>query len=211
MAGVDGEGLSIVGAGFGRTGTLSMKAALERLGFGPCHHMLEAFGRPADFDQWAAAVRGDPWDAATVLGGFRCTLDFPACLLWRELWRANPGSRVLLTVRSADSWWRSFDATIGPEIRGAEFGPELTGARRLFDAIAEVVFGGRVDDRSTAVAAYEAHNRAVISAVPDEDLLVYELGSGWEPLCSFLGVAVPAEPFPSSNSTSEFLARRTDP
>ena len=208
MGGARDTALRIVGAGFGRTGTLSMKAALEHLGLGPCHHMLEAFGRPGDFDQWAAAVRGEAWDRGRVLDGFRCTLDFPACLLWQELWEANPGSRVLLTVRSAESWWRSFDATIGPEIRHAELGPGLDGARRLFDAIEEVVFDGRSAERGVAVAAYEAHNRRVADTVPDDALLVYELGSGWGPLCDFLGVPVPAEPFPSVNSTSEFTEGR---
>lgn len=198
----------VVGAGFGRTGTMSMKAALERLGLGPCHHMTEAFGRPADFDAWADAVRGEPWDRARVLAGFRSTLDFPACVAWRELAEANPEATVLLTARSSERWWRSFDATIGPEMRGFTPEPGMEGVRRLFDAIDEVVFSGRSDDRATAVAAYEAHNAAVVEAVPADRLLVHEVGSGWEPLCAHFGLDVPDEPFPSTNTTAEFQARR---
>jgi hypothetical protein len=198
--------LAVIGAGFGRTGTMSMKAALEQLGFGPCHHMIEAFGRPEDFDQWTAAVRGDPWDPARALDGFRSTLDFPACIVWEQLWRANPGSKVVLTVRSSESWWRSFDATIGPELRRRDHEPAA--ASRLFAAITDVVFHGRSDDRDAAIAAYEDHNRRVVDIVPPDQLCVHEVGSGWEPLCAFLGVAVPAEAFPSSNSTDEFLAAR---
>lgn len=202
------DGLVVVGAGFGRTGTMSMKAALERLGFGPCHHMVEAFARPDDFDQWAAAVRGEPWDAARALDGYRATLDFPSCVVWRELWEANPGSKVLLTTRSSESWWTSFDATIGPEMRGFTPEPGMEGVRRLFDALDEVVFGGRSDQRDAAVAAFEAHNRSVVETVPPDQLLVHSVGDGWGPLCEFLGVEVPDEPFPSSNSTAEFHARK---
>ena len=199
--------LQVIGAGFGRTGTLSMKAALEQLGVGPCHHMLEVFTHPDTFLAWAAAVRGEPWDAEATLAGYRSSLDFPSCVVWRELAAANPTSKVLLTTRSSESWWRSFDATIGPAMRDQAPDPALPGVRDLFDALDEVVFSGRSDDRATAVAACEAHNAAVIAEVPSERLLVHEVGSGWEPLCAFLGLDVPDEPFPRSNSTEEFLAR----
>jgi len=202
------DGLLVVGAGFGRTGTLSMKAALERLGLGPCHHMIEAYGRPDDFDQWAQAIRGEPWDPVHTLSGFRSSLDFPSCVVWPELWEANPGSKVLLTVRSSDSWWRSFSATIGPSIATQRHEADPAGARHMFSAIGDVVFGGRTDDRDIAIAAYERHNQHVIATVPASELLVYEVGSGWGPLCAFLGVDVPDEPFPSTNSTEEFLANR---
>lgn len=204
------EELVVIGAGFGRTGTLSMKAALEQVGLGPCHHMFEVFARPDDFSGWAAAVRGAPWDRQQLLGGFRSTLDFPACLVWEELFRAAPASKVLLTVRSSESWWASFDATIGRELGKTDFGPPYERASELFGAITDVVFGGRPDDEATAVAAFEAHNQAVIDVVPPDRLLVYELGSGWEPVCAFLGVDVPDEPFPKSNTTEEFLAGRGD-
>ena len=202
------ESLSIVGAGFGRTGTKSMKAAIEQLGFGPCHHMVEAFGRPDDFDQWTAAVRGEPWDMDHTLAGFHSTIDFPSSVVWQQLWGANPGSKVLLTVRSSDSWWRSFDATIGPEMRRQDREPEMAAATRLFAAINEMVFDGRSDDREAAITAYERHNRHVIDSVPHDQLCVHEVGSGWGPLCAFLGVEAPDEPFPSTNSTEEFLANR---
>ena len=191
---MDGS-LAVIGAGFGRTGTMSTKAALEQLGLGPTHHMLEVFARPDSFEAWAAAVRGEPWDPEEVLDGFRSTLDFPSSIVWRQLWEANPSAKVLLTTRSSASWWASFDATI-------------EGTRSLFDAIGDVVFGGRSDDREAAIAAFEAHNADVVASVPEDRLLVYEVGSGWGPLCDFLGVPVPDAPFPSSNSTAEFQARR---
>lgn len=199
--------LQVIGAGFGRTGTLSMKAALERLGLGPCHHMVEVFGQPDTFHSWAAAVRGEPWDAEATLAGFRSSLDFPSCVAWRELAEANPDALVLLTTRSSESWWRSFDATIGPHLRDQQPDPAFPGVRDLFDALDRVVFSGRSHDRDVAVAAFEDHNAAVVAEVPPERLLVHEVGSGWGPLCERLGLPVPDEPFPSTNSTEEFQQR----
>lgn len=197
--------LQVVGAGFGRTGTASMKAALEQLGVGPAHHMMEVFGR-GDAAGWAAAIRGEGFDPDALLDGYRSTLDFPSCLLWRELAARHPSAKVLLTVRSSESWWRSFSATIGPEIHRAEPHDD-PGFQALVEAIDIEVFGGRADDRDTAVAAYEAHNDAVRAEVPADRLLVYEVGSGWEPLCGFLGLEVPAEAFPHTNTTEQFLTR----
>ncbi len=198
--------LQVIGAGFGRTGTLSMKAALEQLGFGPCHHMYEVFARPDDAIGWAEAIRGGTADLDALLEGFRSSVDFPACLLWERLWRDNPGSQVLLTVRPAEAWWRSFAATIGPGIHPAE-PHEDEGFATLPAAIDDVVFSGRADDEATAVAAYEAHNARVIATVPADRLCVYEVGSGWDPLCSFLGVDPPDTPFPHTNTSEEWQDR----
>lgn len=195
-------GLEIVGAGFGRTGTLSMKTALEQLGFGPCHHMIEVFGRPESADQWAAAIEGRDVDLDALVDGYGAAVDFPVCAVWDRYADRFPEAKVLLTVRSSESWWRSFEATIGPRIADPEDGP----GKAMTTAIGEVVFGGRPMDRQHAIEVYEAHNAEVILRTDSERLLVYELGDGWEPLCEFLGVPVPDEPFPSTNTTAEFQA-----
>lgn len=194
--------LQVVGAGFGRTGTLSMKTALEQLGFGPCHHMVEVFGRTDSAPVWAAAIAGEPVDLDALLEGFAAAVDFPSCAVWDRLAAHWPEAKVLLTVRSSESWWRSFEATIGPHLASMDGEMEP-----LMSAIRDRVFRGAPMDRDTAVAAYEQHNAAVILRTPADRLLVYEVGSGWEPLCGFLGVDVPDGPFPSSNTTEEFQAR----
>lgn len=195
--------LEIVGAGFGRTGTLSMKTALEQLGFGPCHHMVEVFERPESVDPWAAAIEGRDVDLDALVDGFRAAVDFPVCAAWSRFADHFPEAKVLLTVRSSESWWRSYEATIGPRIAATDHGE----GQSMMTAIREVVFGGRPMDRDHAISTYEAHNADVILRTPSDRILVYELGGGWEPLCAFLGVAVPDEPFPASNSTEEFRAR----
>lgn len=198
--------LRVIGAGFGRTGTTSMKVALDQLGLGPTHHMFEAFDHPEHFRSWTAAIRGEPWDPVATLDGYRSTIDFPSALVWEQLWRANPGATVLLTTRPSEDWWRSFDATIAEVLRARHDGAAAGSHEEMFAAISEVAFGHRSDDRDAAIAAFEAHQRHVIDTVPADQLLVHRVGDGWGPLCGHFGLAVPDRPYPSANSTEQFLA-----
>jgi hypothetical protein len=193
--------LSVIGAGFGRTGTESMKLALETLGFGPCHHMKEVLSNPAQLDLWRAAARGDLPDWEEAFAGYRSAVDWPSAYFWRELSAYYPGAKVLLTMRSAKTWYESMNRTILKVLREST-DPESIGKR----LIGEKVFGGRLDDRSHAIAVYQENIAAVQAAVPPDRLLTYKLGDGWEPLCRFLGKQVPDTPFPRSNSTEEFQA-----
>ncbi len=197
--------IEVIGAGFGRTGTLSMKAALEQLGFGPCHHMMEVIGHPEQVPGWKAAYTGQPVDWDALLAGYRSCVDWPACSFWAELTKAYPDAPVVLTVRDAEGWYRSCDRTIFEVMRRFEQSGEHTGQSRLVhDLIAQATFGGRLDDAEHCIAVYEAHCEKVRSTVPAERLLVYEVGSGWEPLCDFLGVEVPDEDFPRLNDGDLF-------
>lgn len=201
--------IGVIGAGFGRTGTLSMKAALEQLGFAPCHHMVEVFEHSEQADAWADAIRGEGLDVERALGGYRAAVDFPSCAVWRDLAEHHPEAPVLLTVRPADSWWRSFSATIGPGIKG--FAGDDNPFARMMAAMFDVVFEGDTEDREHVIDVYERHNAAVIAEVPADRLIVYEVGSGWGPLCEGLGVPVPDEPYPHTNTTEEFIANHGPP
>lgn len=196
--------LQVIGAGFGRTGTASMKRALERLGFGPCHHMFEVNGSPEQVEVWRAIAAGAPPDWGRALRGYRSCVDWPSAFFWRELSEAFPDAKVVLTERDADAWYASVERTILPHILNGS--PESVG-RRL---IGERVFDGRADDAEHAKAVYLANNAAVRATIPAERLLVYAPGDGWAPLCAFLEVPVPAEPYPHTNRTEEFRARSED-
>lgn len=208
------EGLRVVGAGLGRTGTNSLKTALEQLLGGPCYHMAEVFERPDDVPVWHAAIRGQPPDWHAFPSGYRATVDWPACAFWRELAEANPGAIVLLSVReSAEVWWKSFAATIAagmakpvPADR-----PDWAVRRKMVVEMLDVTFASGWRERDAAIAAYEAHNAAVRAAVPAERLVEWQPSDGWGPLCAALDVPVPAEPFPRSNSTEEFRASQHAP
>lgn len=198
--------LSVIGAGFGRTGTESMKLALEALGFGPCHHMSEVISNPVQLALWRRAGDGHLPDWNEAYAGYKSAVDWPTAYFWRELSEFYPDAKILLTVRDSGSWYDSFSKTILPLI-GPGNSPDSLGVKLLN----KVVLGGRPDDRENCIAIYERNTAEVKAAFPPDRLLVYELGSGWQPLCDFLGVPVPAVPYPSVNSAAHFndrMARR---
>jgi len=209
--------MRVVGVGFGRTGTWSLKIALERLGFGPCHHMFEIVEHPARAHAWLDAVRGEPdWD--TVFAGYRSTVDWPAAAFWRQILDAYPESVAILTVRDPGRWHDSVMSTIfrGDRQAHTPVGRALlriaTVGRADLRAVAELnetvvrdgVFAGRPGDREHAIKVYEQHVAEVKATVAPERLLVFDLRDGWEPLCAFLGVPVPDEPFPHANDAAAF-------
>ncbi|MBE9186989.1 MULTISPECIES: sulfotransferase family protein [Bacteria] len=195
--------LKVIGSGLGRTGTLSTKLALEQLGFAPCHHMVEVFMNPAQVQLFVDAGNGRPdWDA--IFGGYDAMVDHPGCAYWRELAAHYPDAKVLHTVRDPDKWFDSTQATIFNPDRPAP--PEGTPMRAFFDQI-YAWYGGDMHDRGFMTDFFRRHTERVVASVPPERLLIFDVKEGWAPLCAFLGVDVPATPYPRENSTQEFQAR----
>jgi hypothetical protein len=192
--------LRVVGAGLGRTGTLSLKLALEKLLGAPCYHMVEVFPRPEHQKVWRDAALGRPQDWADVRG-FAATVDWPAAF-WSQIHAAFPDALIVLSVRPADAWWKSASSTIFPVQKGLP--AEL---REMTEPLFRETFTPDLDDRDACIAAYERHNADVRARAPKHRLLEWTASDGWAPLCEALGVPVPAEPFPRVNSTEEFLAR----
>jgi Sulfotransferase domain len=194
--------LKVIGAGFGRTGTDSMREALTILGFGPCHHMFEVISNDTQKQRWRALVQGVTPDWDSLFEGYSSCVDWPSAYYWRELATYYPDAPVILTNRTAESWWSSFEKTLLPPLLASTDEKSLGLA-----LIATKVFQGQMADRSHALAAYEANIRDVTATIPPERLLVHNLGDGWEPLCRHLGVAVPKQPYPGRNTTEDFNAR----
>lgn len=207
--------LDVIGAGFGRTGTLSLKSALERLGFGRCHHMQEVFTQPEALPHWERAARGQDIDWEYVYRDFRSTVDWPGARFWRELVARCPSARVILTVRDPERWYDSayhsiYQATLARRDGALSEDPRSRRMGELIDAIVwDGTFHGRFGDRDHALKVFAEHNAAVRREVPAGRLLVYEAGQGWEPLCDFLGVPVPDEPYPRLNDRAAFADRLT--
>ncbi|HWS45230.1 MAG TPA: sulfotransferase [Acidimicrobiia bacterium] len=200
--------LRVVGAGLGRTGTHSLKLALEQLLGAPCYHMLEVFSHPEHIPVWQAAVDGEPVDWNAVMDGYVAAVDWPAAAFWRELADANPGAIVLLSTRSgADAWWKSAHDTIF-EISQREAPPDavITAQMTMAKTMLARRFTPGWTDEAAAMRAYEEHNAAVRASVPASRLVDWQPGDGWEPICAALGVAVPDTPFPHVNTTDEFRA-----
>lgn len=195
--------LKIIGAGLGRTGTLSLKLALEQIGFGPCYHMVEVMLHPEATGLWINAADGNPdWEA--IFKGYAATVDYPGCGFWRQLADFYPDAKLLLTVRDPEDWFESTQATI--------FSPESVkrlGATPMASFIQKTAwraFGDRIHDRQFMVDHFKRHNEEVQRSIPANRLLVYEVKQGWEPVCRFLNVPVPSTPFPRRNSREEMSA-----
>jgi hypothetical protein len=190
--------LKVIGAGFGRTGTDSMREALNILGLGPCHHMFEVNAHEEQKRLWRALAKGAAPEWEKLFAGYSSCVDWPSAYYWRELAEFFPEAKVVLTYRSPESWWTSFEQTI---VRGLAQTSDMDSVG--ITLVRDRVFGNRLE-REHCIAIYEANVNAVKAALPASRLLVHNLGDGWASLCTHLGVAVPAVPYPSRNNASDF-------
>lgn len=204
--------LKIIGAGFGRTGTSSLRDALNRIGFGPCYHMSEVIVHE-HYSFWGRLARGERVDWEDVFKDYQAAVDWPACTYWRELAELNPDAKVILTIRDPDSWFTSCRNTIMSDEHRNKFYQKNGDPDRkaMVDVLYEKTFHGRYADHNYATSVFNAHNEEVKGTIPEERLLVYEISQGWEPLCRFLGVAIPDAPFPLANTTEQWRARPRNP
>ena len=205
--------LRIIGAGFGRTGTLSLKTALETLGFAKCYHMVEVMENPEHTALWRAAWQGEePWDA--LFADYQAAVDWPAAAFWPRLMQHYPDAKIILSVRGAADWYKSASATIFRSMREGLRSADPRRRERLVMAkeiIIDGTFGGDLDDRANAIAVYEANIARVYREVPAQRLVVFDPAEGWQPLCEALGVPVPQTPYPRVNTTNEFHRRFLSP
>ncbi|GAA4044616.1 sulfotransferase family protein [Nonomuraea soli] len=217
--------MKVIGAGFGRTGTRSLQAALDLLGYGPCYHMATVIDQPRRVRQWLEIGEGRPADWDEVFAGFHSAVDWPAASYWQELADRYPDAKIVLTVRDPGAWYDSVSATIFrsalAEGRPAPLRRRITRwlvARRAPDfalyprmaraTIMDRVFDGRVGDRAHVLEVFDRHVERVRATLPEERLLVFDVREGWGPLCAFLGVPVPPAPFPQANERTAWWGKR---
>ncbi|WP_433416254.1 sulfotransferase family protein [Microtetraspora malaysiensis] len=207
--------INVIGAGLPRTGTTSLKAALERLGFGPCHHMQEIAAHPEQAQRWRQTLDG-PVDWNGVLDGYRAAVDWPSAHFWRSLAQSYPDAKVILTARDPHAWYASLRDTVfallhAPSAVPAEFHPVAIGMRPLLEHLWRETFGTTLDEpmpeERHAVEVFRRRTAEVTGALPADRILIYETGQGWEPLCDFLGVPVPDEPYPRLNDRQSAQSR----
>jgi hypothetical protein len=194
--------LKVVGSGLGRTGTKSMQSALNMLGFGPCHHMVEVFAHPDSTALWIEAGAGRPdWDL--IFKDYHAMVDYPGAAYWREIAAHFPDAKILHTVRDPDQWFDSTQATIfAPGGLATTEGPMTPFFMSFMGP-----FRDRLHDRAFMTDYFRRHTQAVKAAIAPERLLIFEVGEGWGRLCKFLGVPIPSDPYPSENARAEFIAR----
>ena len=202
--------LRVVGAGLARTGTASLKLALEQLLGGPCYHMFELFANPGHIPVWHKAARGElpAWDE--FLGGYRAAVDLPASAFWQELAAASPGALIVLSVRdSAGQWWDSTSQTVfSPSLPSPAAGTPMAGFLDMITEVLQARLGmSDLSDKDAMIAAYERHNQAVRTLAPPGRLLEWRPSDGWQPIAAALGVPAPDQPFPKVNTRSQFRVR----
>lgn len=204
--------LDIVGAGFGRTGTHSIKLALEQLGFGPCYHMYEIRKDPGKLLHWQEAAKGQMPDWADVFSGYRSQMDWPGSAYWRELVAAFPEAKVILSIRDPEDWYRSIRSTILLSVtEGLHLDADpvsKAASQMIFDTVHRNLFQGKLDDKDSAIARFQKHIDDVRTEIPADRLLLYDVASGWGPICKFLDIEVPSSPFPKTNTVDEFLRKK---
>jgi hypothetical protein len=211
--------MKAIGAGFGRTGTLSLKVALERLGYTKCYHMFDLPSNPEHISYWEAAARGDSVDWPSLFTGYQAIIDFPGCCFYRKLLDHYPQAKVILTTRDPEEWYASALKTIYKPKPSLEliltivsripFSRKVRRLPKVMLTINRIVFkgffDGRFKDKQHALAVYQRHYDEVLQTVPPQQLLVYSVKEGWGPLCTFLEVSVPPdEPFPHANTGGDF-------
>ncbi len=197
--------LKVLEAGVGRTGTASLKIALEQLLGGRCHHMVEIIGDATQVTGWTDAIEGRDVDWQELLRDYVALVDWPGASFWREISAANPDALVLLSTRDPEAWYRSASNTIFQPID-----PAPPGLEQWFGTTMHKLFQERFsDDRENPAAmmeAFERHNAQVRAGVPADRLLEWTVSDGWGPICERLGVPVPDAPFPATNATNETRA-----
>jgi hypothetical protein len=202
-------GLSVIGAGFGRTGTRSLKAALEELGFGKCYHMVEVFKNPGHMNMWTEVIETGRSNWASIFEGFQAVMDWPASVYYKTLMAAFPDAKVILTVRDPELWYESIRSTF--YARSKKYGRFLIiipTIYRFFKALEKVlwqgIFNSRLEDKTYAINIFNEHIEEVKRSVPGDRLLIFEARQGWEPLCEFLDVPVPRIPYPHVNKGQKY-------
>ena len=215
--------LKVIGAGLGRTGTMSLKMALELLYDKPCFHMVELLKQPKRLKHLKTAAHTNQkheWDS--LFHGFETVVDYPCCLYYKELMEVYPDAKVILTIRDLEKWYDSAYKTIykgKPKnlqdilrtIKNMMLHSDFRKVAPIFQHVDKIIwngqFNGKFDDQEHAIKVHQKHIEEVKATVPADKLLIYEVKDGWEPLCQFLNMPVPDAPFPQSNSQAEFIEK----
>ncbi|MEZ4865651.1 MAG: sulfotransferase [Caldilineaceae bacterium] len=200
--------LKVIGAGFGRTGTHSLSKALEMLGFGPCYHVQEIGKNPGHYERWQDAIDGKAMDWDALYGSYVSAVEWPTVTFLPQLLTRYPQAKIILTWRDAETWYASARATIFDSLELSAFNPDEGKRMRsglLRRLILEQTFAGKYGDKAYAIHIYEEHVQRVVQMVPPERLLQFHVADGWEPLCHFLGISMPEEPFPRVNDRNDWV------
>lgn len=211
--------LKIIGAGFPRTGTTTLKKALEVLGYDKTYHFKDLIANPKKLKHWQELENDGQTDFAQLFNGFAATVDFPGYPYYKILMKEYPNAKVILTKRNFEGWYESMSKTIWKSKQKTIFEKIILRIKMIFNERLRDVFkcikfmrktylgkqfNNAFDSKSKAEKIFFAHIDEVTRHVPKKQLLIYEVADGWQPLCDFLGVQIPDESFPHLNKKENF-------
>lgn len=226
----ENHSIKVIGAGLGRTGTKSLAAALDILGYRTYHFPL-----PEHSAAWAAYADGTGSVQEAIMmavdAGYNATCDQPMADMFAEQMGMFPNAKVILTIRDspekwASSWkvlmefirvqerpfslWKPFYPTF---IQWIPFMQNWKQMRNIMGVHLGLSPGQLIreydsEPKEWLENQYKAHNKMVQEHVPKNQLLVFNVKEGWGPICKFLGREIPEEPFPKVNESAE-LQRAT--
>jgi len=217
--------LSVIGTGLSRTGTTTLRKVLEELGFSPCYNSTELFIRPRGIEFWEGLEQGEEVDFENFFSNYNGIIGFPGYIFHQQLKAEYPDARVILSYREPEEWYEDISKTVfesvsshvnkayAEEVRS--FDPYLADCIERIHALQlrileENYFEGRFADKDYAVQRYVEWNEGIKDIYSEDELLVYQVTEGWEPVCKFLGVPVPeGKEFPHLNHPKTFHNRST--
>lgn len=203
--------LKIIGAGFGRTGTLSMVRALEEPKFFPCHHMVETRKNPSELPYWRPTLDGSIVDWRKLFNGYQARIDWPGAAYWKKLSTAFPASKVILTIRDPEQWYESFLATIHISMGRGRWdyndGHQRAVSKLAYEILCVGIFENRTTDKDFMISRFLKHRDEVVNSIEPRRLLEFDISEGWSPLCGFLEVETPDTDFPRGKSTQDFRTK----
>lgn len=213
--------LKVIGTGLGRTGTHSLKLAIEQLGIGKCYHMVELFQQPERLKYFKKAEKGEKVNWNELFDGYKAAVDYPVARYYKQITDFYPEAKVIHTLRDPEEWYESASATIFwaskpyslKILKLAVHLPFSSEARRRIPVLlynrklSDWEFGKDLNNKKKVIEKYNDHYKEVKNIITKERLLLFDPKEGWEPLCRFLNVPVPSEPYPRSNTREEFLNR----
>jgi len=217
--------LFVIGTGLSRTGTTTLRKVIEELGFGPCYNSTELFIRPRGIEFWEALEKGQEVDFESFFSDYNAIIGFPGYIFHQQLKDRYPSAKIILSYRDPDEWYEDISTTVfesasshvnkayANEVRS--FDPYLADCIERIHALQlrmleENYFEGRFSDQELSVKRYVEWNESIKEIYPEDELLVYQVTEGWEPVCEFLGVPVPEDKeFPHLNHPTSFHNRST--
>lgn len=204
--------LKVIGTGLPRTGTASLKGALQLLGYQQTYHMDNLLNNPAMVKYWVELFDTGKTDFDVLFDGFTASTDFPGFFAYKALLKKYPESKFILTTRDLDSWYDSIHKTVFQAVTSFFAKETPTDSMRRVEGVFQLLdrylfgqfFNGTFTDKEKTLSIVKAYLQEVKQNIPDGQMLVYEISEGWEPLCDFLDLPVPDLEFPYKNKREDF-------